>query len=542
MMEVDIDNYKQEINKNLNEIEEYINKINEINNKITTIKNDLYSKVIEVNDKRKEDQEEEEGEGRETNKSVFLKRESQITYFFKDKNFVSLYNIVLSSMIIYVFRYLISINSDEINNIKFKFHTFFELFFGFQMTFIIILFLTFVSISMSFLIKFSIFFTSKYKILSFLLYFLIFLLFYVFFGIYLLKEINVSVINKLIISCEIIKNIIKLFSFFSYYLINKEHIVKTKKSITTTTKTMTNTYHSPNISSFINFLIAPTLVFQEKYPVITIKNKIKKLIINIVNTLFCLLLAFLHFEFTLYPFLSKLTNMTDSSISNSTISNTINTKTSTSTDFSYDKENNFNDNLIQGLLIFIINGFISLIVVFFGLIHSYHNITALVISFADRSFYDDFWNSITPYEFAVKIGKIGFLYVKQSFLPMLTYYSIPISLHKPIAYISICVILEYIVYMTVSCIFPISSFLLLLGYFLSKVFIKYGLTYDKMKLINLLMVSFGIGLIMFVLSFETVIMNGNLLDKYQYLRNRIEILSFLERYFVPKVLLLYMIL
>lgn len=536
-MEIDINNYKQEINKNLNEIEDYINKINEINNKITTIKNDLYSKVIEVSEKRKE--EEEEGEGKETSKSVFLKRESQITYFFKNKNFVSLYNIVLSSMIIYVFRYLISINSDEITNIKFKFHTFFELFFGFQMTFIIVLFLTFVSISMSFLIKFSFFFTSKYKILSFLLNFLIFLLFYFFFGIYFLKEINVSVINKLIISCEIIKNIIKLFSFFSYYLINKDHIVKTKKSSTTMTKTMTNTFHSPNISSFINFLISPTLVFQEKYPVITIKNKAKKIIINLVNTLFGLLLAFLHFEFTLYPFLSKLTNMTDNSISHSNLSNT---KTSTSNDFLYDKENSFNDNLIQGLLIFIINGFISLIVVFFGLIHSYHNITALVISFADRCFYDDFWNSITPYEFAVKIGKIGFLYVKQSFLPMLTYYSIPISLHKPIAYISISIILEYIVYMTVSCIFPISSFLLLVGYFLSKVIIKYRLTYDKMKLINLLMVSFGIGLIMFVLSFETVIMNGNLLDKFQYLRNRIEYLSFFEKHFIPKVFLLYMIL
>lgn len=68
----------------------------------------------------------------EFNDISHTQRDSLLTILMKDKNYITLYNIIFSVLLIYIAKYLINLNTDYASNIHFTIHNFIHIFEGYS--------------------------------------------------------------------------------------------------------------------------------------------------------------------------------------------------------------------------------------------------------------------------------------------------------------------------------------------------------------------------------------------------------------------------
>lgn len=218
------------------------------------------------------------------------------------------------------------------------------------------------------------------------------------------------------------------------------------------------------IKNFIFFYFSPTLIYRDTYPMIK-KRNYPKIFLHASNMLFSIMFIFLLMDLTFFPFLQ-------------------------------DKEFDFlRKDFVRTLVTFCLYSMILLFVVFFGFFHSYLNLSAEVLLFADKNFYSDFFNSLNPKDFMLKLS---YYYVD-----FFEYYLF--SLLKPyfsksfVIIVSYCIVLEYILSCSFNNFCPIIATAMIFCYLSS--FLFYLIKIHQKQFLNWIFVTFFTGfsfLLMFV--------------------------------------------
>ena len=557
------------------EINEHVNIINELINKSNSRKHKLIKSIIAENSFTSNDNNNDSNtksediinnqyieEHKEYTKE-FISRESILSDLFKEQNYSTIYNIILSILIIYIAKFLVSIYLSKGTSIDITFHTTFDIFNGYEKGFKDIIIMGIFSIISSIYIKMlgSIISINNFKLINIIYFISISLYFTIFNSLYIFNaEYKTSIIVKIAICCELIRNIIKLTSFYYYFFIKKTNVLNNKNNLILKQKFLD--YNSSNkdsslnnasIMSFIYFYFAPTLLYNTFYPkasAIQKQNRLKNIIINSINLLLCFSLSFLHFEFTLYPKLITITNFKSSNY-----------------DFNKSDYLFFKTQFFQNLFVFIFNGYINFMVLIFGLLHSYHNLFAEILEFSDRRFYLDFWNSTTPIVFIKKTGILIYEFIELVFVPLIkeTFNFKDIVLYY-IKIIAVILFIEYIVLASTMVFCPSISFIFLFGYFISKLMNKilakennykfknsnnnnnnnnncnesaYSINSDYNRFLTIILVTFSLGLSLIVITFEIAISTNMKELNYQIYDDHNRWFSLLKRILVPKVFYLY---
>lgn len=434
------------------------------------------------------------------NKKLFICRKSILTDLLqKDQNFQTMYNICLAILIITFLRFIASLYLEQdlsiqlgkageiihehILNLDYTFNGLSQM----SKTILITLFTSFLQIIFINIVS------KKNKIKSInrtdKLNHLI-----IFSGIILIVSILVyyanstreelSMINNLIVGCEILRNAAKVFSYYYFsFLKPKELLLKNENNINNiNNKEVPDKQIYFELKKFGYFLFAPTLIYSENYPIgKNNSSRIKNLIINFLNTFLSLILCFLVYEFSLFPYFKRLSN---EYVTAHTIYNI-----------------NQNENLFQIFFHFTYNTFLIFNLIFYGFIHSYHNFFADIIGFSDRKFYDDFWKSSTPLELSKKVGLIAYELLVYGVKPFLIIHmNFSKIMTKIICFVLVSVCIEFLVYFTINLFFPISTFMFVLGYISSLLLKKFKS--DKVYLASLMVTSFGMGSIVFCLFYQ----------------------------------------
>lgn len=456
-----------------------------------TIKNGIVNKIEStVNGKigftpaNKENSEAKHNFNEESSVKIYKQRESLLTDLMEIQSYQTLYNIILSMLIIYSMKYLVTTILNEESGLKFTYLTFMEIFEGFATNFgnlvlmgvgslIMVLILTKVSYHIKGILS---------RLLVVTSLFIMYLIFFNQIGLYK----KVSVLNRLIFSCEVIRNGLKVFSY--YY---STHLA------------INDLRQNSSIRDFVYFYFAPTLVFKNKYPQSRSKSS-RFSYFHFINTLLCFTLCFLHFESSLYPYLKG----------------------------SYEKHNELikKENFLQSLFIFIVNGFISFLILIFGFIHSYQNFFADLMNFGDKHFYSEFWNSIAPFDFIEKAALVATDYFNFVMYPLLKNLGMQKKAIMLVNYLYVCCLLEYMVSLTILSFCPVTTFMITFGYVVTIMIKKLGLKNENIIGLNIILVSFGLGFITLIISFETVLSRENYVEY-----DKLPLLS----YMVPKVFYLY---
>ena len=164
--------------------------------------------------------------------------------------------------------------------------------------------------------------------------------------------------------CEQIRLQLKVVAFVSE--VSRKYGEKQQNDIEMKSQTqyMTEPFKMPSLSSYVYFLFAPTLVFQEKYPKSKSRNIFRILIL--IYEILVLLLIFTTFEWIPKPlsFVGK-QPLTPKMILTSLF-----------------------PTALMGLTI--------MLSLFYGLFHSWANIWAEILKFGDRQFYSKFWAEPDP--------------------------------------------------------------------------------------------------------------------------------------------------
>lgn len=132
-----------------------------------------------------------------------------------------------------------------------------------------------------------------------------------------------------------------------------------------------------SFSHFIYFLFVPTLVYRSNYPRTEYINK-KRLFALITEFLACFIITFLAIKRIVIPM------FLDIGVSKWTPSEILN----------------------KWLVCALIGQVFMFVSLFYGLLHTWMNIFAEILTFADRKFYQDWWNATNPNEFHRKWNSI----------------------------------------------------------------------------------------------------------------------------------------
>lgn len=112
------------------------------------------------------------------------------------------------------------------------------------------------------------------------------------------------------------------------------------------------------------FLLAPTLVYRDEYPKRARRN-INFLLFNLINCILTVYYAFILFKTFMKPQFAHV-----------------------------GKEPGTFSGFLLSIFKSILPGIISLMLIFYGLLHSWFNLWAEIMRFPDRRFYEDWWNSL----------------------------------------------------------------------------------------------------------------------------------------------------
>lgn len=500
-------------------------------------------------------------------KKVFTKRESILsTLLSNDTNIQTMYNICFAVFIINSARYLASLSLEQEFNDKLRNSTeiesasnngtnytmdinmnanetylnehilnLYSTFYGFTSVLIGIVFILISSCLLVIMLSIIMNFSNKNKISNntskrsnyffisnlFLGGIMLQTAFFYYFSLSNLK--SVSILCRMIFGCEILRNAAKLFSFYYFKFIdNEESIVvvgneesisvlsnteikitskankqATKNNINNSNKSNTSINKSNNSNIFINlkqfilFNFYPTLIYSSNYPFSkSNKNKFYNIIINLFNTILSLSLCFILYEFSLFTYFKKLSH------------------SETSFDLLLDLSEHESDYEILFQFIYIC--FLIFNLIFYGFWHSYHNLFAEITNFSDRKFYDNFWNSYTPLIIVKKIGFLPYELVLYGVKPFLMkVYNFSEKFAKFCCLILVCLVMEFLIACFLNIFYPISSVMFIGCYIVSQFLINFKS--DKQYLVSLLIVSFGMGTIVFCLFYEVANMKTNVL-------------------------------
>lgn len=390
---------------------------------------------------------------------TFEIRNSYLFDMMKMDEVETLYNICLSCLLLFLTRFLISHFLIDVSNIEIQLTNLFKMFYGLDITFIHIIYFYLLSVFIisinhlsSRIIRNNFFINLTFCYSIMVLYFLYFTS--------KITILNLSIINKLVLGCELLRNMVKVLSYFYEVHIKKIH----------------EKYKNPSIyficKKFSYFFFAPTLIYRCEYP----KSKrcsIYNAFFHLINFVLSLAFSFLIFVLHMYP------------------------------NFKYIEQVD-KINLIQIILIYIIDSFLILFILFYGFANSYLNFFAEITCFGDRNFYQNFWICNSPKEFVLKLSLNAYefnLYVLEPFLTN------NLNLSKKISgifsFLFCCLVMEYIIYVSIGVISPIITILLFLLYTISYFMEKYLRYSEKNALLTFMCISFGMGLSVFSIATES---------------------------------------
>lgn len=231
------------------------------------------------------------------------------------------------------------------------------------------------------------------------------------------------------------------------------------------------------IKNFCYFYYAPTLIYRDAYPR-TKKLNIFKIFIHLVNLIFSITFVFLIIELKFFPLIQ-------------------------------DKSFEFlKKDFILTLVTFCLYSMILLFVFFFGFSHSYLNLFAEILRFADKNFYSDFFNSLNPNDFMLKLS----CYYDDYFEYYLTYILkayIPKEFGKILLY---CVFLEYILSSAMNNFCPVIALTMIFCYLASFPFKLIDI--HQKQYLNWLFVTFFTGFSFLILFIEYIIKFNNPENNY----------------------------
>jgi len=230
---------------------------------------------------------------------------------------------------------------------------------------------------------------------------------------------------------------------------------------------------SKEIKNFFYFYYAPTLIYRDVYPR-TKNTNVFMIFIHLINLIFAILFLFLIIELKFFH-------------------------------LTHDKNFEFlKKDFILTLVTFCLYSMILLFVIFFGFFHSYFNLLAEILRFADKNFYSDFYNSLNPNDFMLKLCCYYDDFFEFYLTNILKAY-IPKEFGKILLH---CVFLEYILSSSMNGFCPVIAFTMLFCYFASFPFKLIDI--HQKQYLNWLFVTFFTGFSFLVLFFEYIIkLNGN---------------------------------
>ena len=114
---------------------------------------------------------------------------------------------------------------------------------------------------------------------------------------------------------------------------------------------------------FLYFFFAPTLIYRDSYPRIQFQRRYSMVFANLLNVLGTIFYTFIIFQGSCVPYFQR----------------------------TWKEEYNFKFILVSWFKA-MIPGTMLLVLTFFGMLHSWFNLWAELLSFGDREFYQDWWN------------------------------------------------------------------------------------------------------------------------------------------------------
>ena len=309
---------------------------------------------------------------------LFYVRESNLTEMFKIDSYRTLYNIFFSIMIFlsgnFVFREYIQ--RGEV----FDYKLFICLFEGMDKTLLYSFY--FYICSLIFIIFLQIYkqiFPVLNEFIGLTLY-AVYSLSMTSYFLYAGNTLNLSFVCRFIYYVELMRNITKVFSFFvekylllTYKVMNNKYDSANGRYVTIKALNGDIEFHfkdrnniKTEIINFSYFYLAPTLIYRDQYPKITERNYFL-IYIHLMNFFFCVIFTFLVFKVMLIPYFEDET-------------------------LSFIQS----DRVVQTLVSFIIGSNFNMLILFFGIAHSFLNSTAEMLCFADKQFYKPFWIESIP--------------------------------------------------------------------------------------------------------------------------------------------------
>ncbi len=233
-----------------------------------------------------------------------------------------------------------------------------------------------------------------------------------------------------------------------------------------------NTIISKEIKNFFYFYYVPTLIYRDAYPRIK-KINFFMILIHFINLNFSITFLFLIIELKFFPLIQ-------------------------------DKNFDFLKNdFIRTLVTFCLYSMILLFVIFFGFFHSYFNLLAEILRFGDKNFYSDFFNSLNPNDFMLKLSNYYNDFFEFYLTKILQDY-IPRELGKIILYVFF---IEYILSSSMNNFCPVFGLTIVFCYLASFPF-KLIEIHQK-QFLNWLFVTFFTGFSVLVLFIEYIIRFNN---------------------------------
>jgi sterol O-acyltransferase len=222
------------------------------------------------------------------------------------------------------------------------------------------------------------------------------------------------------------------------------------------------------IKNFLYFYYAPTLIFRDAYPR-SEKLNVFMIFIHFVNLIFSITFLFVIIELKFFPLIQD-------------------------KNFEFLKKD-----FILTLVTFCLYSMILLFVVFFGFFHSYFNLFAEILRFADKNFYSDFFNSLNPSDFMLKLSYYYDDFFEYYLTNILKAY-ISKEFGKVLFY---CFFLEYILSSSMNNFCPVISLTMLFCYLATYPFKLIDI--HQKQYLNWLFVTFFTGFSVLVLYIEYII-------------------------------------
>ena len=404
---------------------------------------------------------------------IFFVRESILTELFKNDSYKTLYNISFSIMVLllgnFIFREYLQ------NEQIFEFKLLMNWLRGYDALLYYSFYMYFCAISFILLVQiYRKIFPKLFNELIVLFFFTSFFVSFLSFFLYLGRYMGLSFVTRFIYYFELIRISAKVFSYFcekffflTYKILNKNAIYNSSSNIIINARNGTIDFKfidkiniKRELLNFTFFFYAPTLIYRDIYPRISVRNY-SLICIHLLNFLSANFFSFLVFKVMLIPYFDKTSTLIEK------------------------------DRIIQTLVSVIIGSNVNMLILFFGVAHSWNNFWAEILRFADKSFYKSFWTATTPsnyYAYLIHIAHEFFDYV---FKP---YYRVYLGekLTNIIELIIFGLMLDFGLYYSLGFFCPVLTLSIIFAKLLS--FPMEFIKHRSILLINLLLTTLGFGI------------------------------------------------